>query len=1042
VFALSASSPTHAPKPDPGPLAHIWDNAPGQIVTVFVVLVALGTLLTAIQPVWDALAFIAKGVGKIFRRHDADEEYRIRQRQGFARFVVTRLEELASKEDWRDDRFAELEAEVEVEGRERVIGWLRLSPYRQVTLRREKSLSKGLARTTDSLVILEGDPGSGKSVALRHLAEQLARKARDTKSATSLIPLYVNLKEFHPLSRPVDGEAVREFIIESLTRTHDRDVELFLDEEFDRGMRDGTWLLLLDSFDEIPDVLSSAESDNAVAEYASAINNFLSGMRTSRAIIASREFRGPVSFRVPRFRIVALTTGQQDDLIKRSGLRPAAQESVHEGIAVADPELRQMARNPMFLGLICEYMRAAGSFPPSSHAAYDAYLEQRLTRDTDRIRQRYGVGPDLVRAVAEETAFCMTNTEGLGLSPARADLRTVLAATGRVSVRLLDKVLDALEYTKLGRAADDPAGTGKTHFTFAHRRFQEYFATRVVLRAPNRVSIGSLLTNGRWRETAVTILQTQPTAATAPLLDEAAQLLGPLVAAADAGGSKADSVADPLGFSWPPGALHLLQLLDAGLGRAPDALPQEIRDGCGRLLRTAWERGRRHDQKWAASVALVADRETTLWLTEQAFRSGSVYLGGAAYTVVSRMTDPPASLYAGVRQTLLNIAASGELKAERVTIKAQISRLPDPAALQRVLRLLAVAPAIDLLLAVLIAVTGAIFNAWTLIPAAIALPLMLRLFPVAVSRSRVRWGPDDKRARPRTRMFPVPGVGFLRFIGCGLLLGGAVRLVGLTDSSSAAGTAAAHTAAAPASAFVGTVLLFLIAYFSVWPSAVAASARDGHVPTPTTWPALPIYAVVHSAGYIAAQMRRNLRNAAEMLAMFVCFTAAVLCVYLLWTHVTASHLILIALGCLLGLMAFAGACLAVSESASEFYEARRLSRKLRQLPAGGEFGADELLGLLASVRSARAATVVLSFACRHDLARSPALAQAISDLGGWAEAEADADVSLGPQVADWVESSSPNALRAVRSVSGMVLDMMARSVERTELARQGQEAPS
>ena len=75
-------------------------------------------------------------------------------------------------------------------------------PYRHVALRREKSLSRGLARTTDSLIILEGDPGSGKSVALRHLAEQLACGARDAKSATSLIPLYVNLKGVSPAQPP------------------------------------------------------------------------------------------------------------------------------------------------------------------------------------------------------------------------------------------------------------------------------------------------------------------------------------------------------------------------------------------------------------------------------------------------------------------------------------------------------------------------------------------------------------------------------------------------------------------------------------------------------------------------------------------------------------------------------------------------------------------------------------------------------------------------------------------------------------------------
>ena len=244
--------------------------------------VAVGTLFSQVEQLAKSVTFVFKLAFKPIRRRDADEEYRIRQRQGFARYVVAQLEPLAVKEDWRDDRFAELEAEVEVEGRERAISWLRHSPYRHVNLRREKSLSKGLARTTDSLVILEGEPGSGKSVALRHLAVQLARKAQKSNSTTSLIPLYVNLKEFHLLQRPVDGNALREFIVESLTRTHDRDVEQFLDEEFDRGMREGSWLLLLDSFDEIPDVLSSAESDNAVVEYAFAINEFLSGMRTSR----------------------------------------------------------------------------------------------------------------------------------------------------------------------------------------------------------------------------------------------------------------------------------------------------------------------------------------------------------------------------------------------------------------------------------------------------------------------------------------------------------------------------------------------------------------------------------------------------------------------------------------------------------------------------------------------------------------------------------------------------------------------------------------
>jgi len=654
MSVLVAVSPTPTPTHNAGPLTHIWDGAPKWIVSGAIVVVALGVLFTQVKPLAQFAMLLGRLLMRPFRRPDPDEQYRIRQRQLFARHVEAQLKQLAGKEEWRDERFAELEAEVEVEGRVSVMRWLRRSSTRNIILRREKSLSKALARTTESLVILEGEPGSGKSVALRHLAEKLAREAQARRSATSLVPLYVNLKEFKPAHRPVNSKAIRNFIVESLNRANDRDVELFLDEEFDRGLHTGTWLLLLDSFDEIPDILSSTESDSAVEEYANAIHDFLFAMKASRAIVASREFRGPKTFQVPRFRIVSLTPKQQANLIQRSGLRPAQQGSVHEGLAVADPELQQMTKNPMFLGLVCEYVRVNHQFPPNTHSAYDSYLEQRLKRDGDRIRQKYGVGTSLVRRTAEEIAFCMAAVTGLGLSPSRQQLRTALAATGTVSIAQLGNVLNALEYTKLGRTPDEITGSADKRFTFAHRRFQEYFATRVALREPHRVSAHELMTNGRWRETAVTILQTQPPEATTPLLDEAELLLTPMVL-------EATDAPESGVFTWPPGSLHILQLLDAGLGRAPEHIPAKIRSDVGTLLRTAWERGRRHDRKWATNVALIADRDNTIWLLNQAFASGSIFLGGVAYSCVSRLQDPPLSMYDGVRLTLVDMAINGQL---------------------------------------------------------------------------------------------------------------------------------------------------------------------------------------------------------------------------------------------------------------------------------------------------------------------------------------------------------------------------------------------
>ncbi len=1043
MFPRSAS-----PAPSPTPLSFLHVSLPVGVSAIVVLAIAAGAFLSKVEPLAKGAAFLFKWALKWFRR-DADEKYRIRQRQGFARYVVSQLGLLAVKEDWRDDRFAELEAEVEVEGRGRAIRWWRHSRYRQVNLRREKSLSRGLARTTDSLVILEGEPGSGKSVALRHLAEKLARDAQKSGSTKSLIPLYVNLKEFRPLQRPVDGSAVRDFVVESLTRTHDRDVEHFLDEEFDRGMREGSWLLLLDSFDEIPDVLGSAESDTAVAEYAFAINEFLSGMRTSRAVVASREFRGPATSRVPRFRIVSLTGKQQAELIKKSGLKPSAQEIVHAGLAVADPELRQMVRNPMFLGLVCEYVRSAAVFPPSTHAAYDSYLEQRLTRDGDRLMKRYGVSPDLVRAIAEETAFCMTATEGLGLSPARAVLRQALAADGRVSTRLLDKVLDALEYTKLGRAADDPTGTGEAHFTFAHRRFQEYFATRVVLRAPDRIAVHDLLTGGRWRETAVTILQTQPMEAAAPLLREAALLVTAMV---EAVANEKPEAHDSVGFPWPPGSLHLLQLLDSGLGRTSERLGRDLRAACGELLRAVWKYGLRHDRKWAVSVALTADRETTLWLTEQAFIAGSVYLGDAAFTTVSRMMDPPDNLYAGVRETLLRIGTGGRFAEQRIALKAQISRLPGPASLLKELSLLAAALWIDIILAVLttlyLITCYPAFWPGFIVYTGLTMPGLLFNLDL-IWQFRTKSLASTVIAIRST----YPFIPFIIVFSFALSWGVQPPHVGMKSWQFYAALVAAT-------------------YFATWPFCVLHCSRHGCVPRWLAWPTIPAIAAAHGICHYARAFVSSVRSFKLRLSgvwsfklrlpgwrVVLGFFFAIVLIVGIGYWVTVSALMYpffrsqefkdwVGFTILAGFLVF----LAVG-STIETRPRRNDTRLLRVLAShGANLNAYTLLDVLGNLRTSRGANEALEAACAIDLTRSPDVMRVLSGLSFIMISEeecirqgecvigkrADTLTASGvpAEIARWLLTSSRKATNVVVHCDEKTHDLIARAIERVELSRQ------
>lgn len=641
-------------------------NLPPWLVLTLSILAFLACLVVALTPLGGAI----KKLWKLIRgtaTKSSDLEYSRTRRRSFARHVESQLNLLSSKEDWKDDKFAELEAEVEVEGRQSVAKWLRGSHSREVRLRRERSLSRALEHSRERLIILQGEPGAGKSVALRHVAEKMVSKAARSRDPGT-IPLYVNLKTFVPESRPPGSDDLRHFILASV-RANDRDVEEFLEEEFNRELAAGRWLLLLDSFDEIPDILSATDSSSVVDEYTDAVYSFFHGMHESTGIIASREFKGPKLLWLPRFRIMQLTSAQQKILVQRSGLKPQDQRLVHEGIAVGPSDLRQMSTNPMFLSLVCEHIKILKTFPESSHAVYESYVNRRFERDASRILTRFGVEEPFVRHVAERAAFVMASTD-IGLSPTRIQLLEAVSRFEDISQLKFEAVLNALEYIKLGRADDHSEDGLARTFTFAHRRFQEYFATCVVLREPNRVPVEVLLNDGRWRETTVTILQTQPPDKLASILDFINEKLSAMTSNSTMPES---STSKP--YEWPPGSLHLLSLVDAGMNRRLADIPQGIRTAANQILTAAWDEGLRLDRRWATELALMAPRETSVDLLEKAFASGSPMLNNAAYGSASRLVDPPASLLRCIRQELVSMAASGRLRADRTGVEAELRRL-------------------------------------------------------------------------------------------------------------------------------------------------------------------------------------------------------------------------------------------------------------------------------------------------------------------------------------------------------------------------------
>jgi hypothetical protein len=323
-------------------------------------------------------------------------------------------------------------------------------------------------------------------------------------------------------------------------------------------------------------------------------------------------------------------------------------------------------------------------FPQSSHLVFENYIAKRFSNDRDRLAARFALTAQAARTVAEQAAYCMSAEPGLGLSPQRNALLDAMARAGFPAGEETRTALSALEYLRLARPVEEADGqTGG--FTFAHRRFQEYFATCLIMRESTRADPLSLLTDGRWRETAVTLLQTQSDTAIQPLLQQAGKLLRHMTAvlppaaepsAADAGPAVPFEAAAV--FGWPPGSLHLLGLLQDGLPSGDHRRPPEIGDLAGRLLTAAYASHQLHDRRWAVQACLAAEPEIAWGLIRDAFDSDSGWLREAAFAQAGRLTPTPHDVRQQVRAALAQLAAGGRLRQQRLEVDAQLRRLPDP----------------------------------------------------------------------------------------------------------------------------------------------------------------------------------------------------------------------------------------------------------------------------------------------------------------------------------------------------------------------------
>jgi hypothetical protein len=397
-----------------------------------------------------------------------------------ARVFETRLTHLDDEANWTDSTFSALDAEIEKfdasGARTRKLGDLIES------IRRDHK-AKGF--------LVLGDPGSGKSVALRHLAREMLREV----PTTGVLPIYINLKEWAESEQLVVNPSAADILEFMLEYVKAGGVDLiidFCDSYLKRLLETGRLFIIIDSFDETPVLLDRDETSEVITVFSAKIEEFMIGPHMSRCVIASRYFRRPRfrSTEVVNLEILPLSRRKIRQLVIKSNR--LTEPEVDMFMSSQSPWL-DVARNPFVANLVVDYMAAnSGQLPSTKVDIYENYIDRRLER-VKRLLFDYGLDKARVVDVAVLVAFEMFRHSRVGLEASYQDL------SAWIQVDKLREVIDILQKARLIRVSPYPA----ERISFIHRRFNEFFLAKAASVGMMQVDLESIAEDRRDRDALV-----------------------------------------------------------------------------------------------------------------------------------------------------------------------------------------------------------------------------------------------------------------------------------------------------------------------------------------------------------------------------------------------------------------------------------------------------------------------------------------------------------------------------------------------------------
>ena len=377
----------------------------------------------------------------------------------FCKYLQQSLESINRATNWNESLFTPLDAEVEINIKGR-----RKKKY--------KDLLKCLKKTKhgNGVFLVLGDPGSGKSVALRKLCLELLKEVKKSKK----VPVYVNLKDWdqdwNADNLPERRDLVS-FIEESLRSDGDYFTDSFLDDYFCKMLENSRWYFVFDSFDEMPCLMGKNNCNELIDRISELLHSFLTGPNQCGGVVASRQFKSPSDsidssyiLRIQDFNEIKIKEMLRKYFNKDSN-------SVAKILFSEREDLVQLSRNPFHLSLLIEFIKShGGTFPKSQMEMFSEFINSRLNRCGGKIEREGLTIPEVIQAASKLSVF-MQSSSKRGLEASITELSTWIN-----DWQYWNKITNILDYSKICRT-----GNNNNTVSFVHRRFQEFFVVKHIM---------------------------------------------------------------------------------------------------------------------------------------------------------------------------------------------------------------------------------------------------------------------------------------------------------------------------------------------------------------------------------------------------------------------------------------------------------------------------------------------------------------------------------------------------------------------------------